>query len=50
MECERDRFNRELEAERKKRVDLEVQVKNPEEGELDLRFLLFYVSPEINSV
>ena len=33
MERERDRFNKELDGERKKRNDLEIQVNNPEEGE-----------------
>ena len=32
MERERDRFNKELDSERKKRNDLEIQVNNPEEG------------------
>ena len=34
MERERDRFNKELDGERKKRNDLEIQVNNPEEGEI----------------
>ena len=34
MERERDRFNKELDGERKKRNDLEIQVNNPEEGKI----------------
>ena len=34
MERERERFNSELEIERKKRTEFEIQVNNPEEGEL----------------
>ena len=32
MERERERFNTELEVERKKRTEFEIQVNNPEEG------------------
>ena len=37
MERERERFNSELEIERKKRTEFEIQVNNPEEGEFILR-------------
>ena len=37
MERERERFNSELEIERKKRTEFEIQVNNPEEGEMILR-------------
>ena len=39
MERERDRFNKELDSERKKRNDLEIQVNNPEEGKFQPQHL-----------